>query len=270
MVSLMADNADFLYRGIADYLTGQTGIRTEVVESVPWQERERMLDRGEVQMGFICGLPYTRKVDRRDPGLELLAAPVMQGRRYEALPIYFSDVVVRRDSLFQCFADLRGASWAYNEPGSQSGYNLTRWHLARLGEPCGYFARVVEAGAHQVSLRMVAAGSIDASAIDSTVLELELKLHPELAPRLRVIATLGPSTIPPAVILSSVPEAVRRRLRQALLGMHEDEEGRGILSAAMMARFVEIADAEYDDIRRMAVEAGRVELAPLRAAMMEG
>jgi ABC-type phosphate/phosphonate transport system substrate-binding protein len=97
-----------------------------------------------------------------------------------------------------------------------------------------------------------------------------LELHPELAPRLRVIETRGPSTIPPAVILTSVPEAVRRCLRQALLGMHADEEGRGILSAAMMARFVEIADEEYDDIRRMAVEAERVELAPLRAAVTGG
>src|SRR5207253_10781888 len=89
MASLMADNAAFWYREIARYLARRTGLRIEVVENVPWQERERMLDRGEVQLAFICGLPYVRKVDRPPSRLELLAAPVMGSARYQGQPIYF-------------------------------------------------------------------------------------------------------------------------------------------------------------------------------------
>lgn len=147
----MADNAGFFDRALGDYLARRTGIPVEVEESVPWQERERMLDRGEVELGIIRGLPYVRKADRPASHLELLAAPVMQGTRYGGRPIYFSDVVVRRDSAIGAFADLRGASWAYNEPASHSGYCLTRYHLARLGETRGYFSQVVEAGAHQTA-----------------------------------------------------------------------------------------------------------------------
>jgi len=258
MASLMAGNADLMYREIAGYLARRTGVRLEVVESVPWQERERLLDEGQVHVAFICGLPYVHKVDRVDSTIELLAAPVMQGARYEGRPIYFSDVVVRRDSPFESFADLRGATWSYNEPSSQSGYNLIRCHLARLGERSGYFGRVVEAGAHQMSLQMVLSGAVDASAIDSIVLELELKLRPDLAPLLRVVETLGPSTIPPAVVSTRVPPPIRRRLREALLRMHEDEAGYHILEAGMVARFVEIDDTAYDSIRAMAMEADLV------------
>ena len=39
----------------------------EVEDSEPWQERERMLDRGEAHMGSICGLPYVCRADRRKP-----------------------------------------------------------------------------------------------------------------------------------------------------------------------------------------------------------
>jgi phosphonate transport system substrate-binding protein len=255
LVSLMADNAAFFYRALGGYLTRRTGIPVEVEESVPWQERERMLDRGEVEMGIICGLPYVRKADRSASHLELLAAPVMQGARYGGKPVYFSDVVVRRDSPFRSFADLRGAAWAYNEPASHSGYCLTRCHLFRLGELRGYFSRVVEAGAHQTALRMVIDGAINASAIDSTVLELELKLHPELAPLIRVVDTFGPSPIPPAVISTRLPVGTRRGLRQALLDMHLDPDGEKILAAAMAARFVGVEDADYHAIRAMAVEA---------------
>jgi phosphonate transport system substrate-binding protein len=262
LVSLMADNASELYRAIAGFLSRRTGISIEVVENIPWQVREQMLDRGEAHLGFICGLPYVRKIDQPDSTLELLAAPVMQGRRYQGRPIYFSDVVVRHDSPYRTFADLRGASWAYNEPGSQSGYNLICCHLARLGETSGYFGRVVEAGAHQTSLRMIVDGMVDASAVDSIVLELELKLNPELAPLLRVIGTLGPSPIPPAVVSTQVPEPVRWSLRQALLWMHRDEEGRSLLEEAMVERFVEVGDEVYDEIRAMAAEAACVRLCP--------
>ena len=106
-----------------------------------------MFDRGEVEIAVICGLPYVQKADRGEPPLELLAAPVMVGGRYGRRPVYFSDVVVRQESPFRSFADLRGASWAYNEPNSHSGYNLTRYHLGQLGEGYGYFSRIVEGGA---------------------------------------------------------------------------------------------------------------------------
>lgn len=64
LVSLMAENAAFFYHALGGYLACRTGIPVEVEESVAWQERERMLDRGEVEMGIICSLPYVRKVGR--------------------------------------------------------------------------------------------------------------------------------------------------------------------------------------------------------------
>ena len=48
-----------------------------------------------------------------------------------------------------------------------------RHHLLALGETQGYFSRVVASGAHQRSIQMVLDGAIDASGIDSTVLETE-------------------------------------------------------------------------------------------------
>jgi ABC-type phosphate/phosphonate transport system substrate-binding protein len=251
-VSLMADNMDFFYRLLVDWLSHRAGVAIEVEDCMPWQERERMLDRGEAHIGFICGLPYVRKVDRRKPLVELLAAPVMQRPRYDGRPIYFSDVVVRADSPLRGFADLCGASWAYNEPGSQSGYNLTRFYLASLGERSGYFGNAVESGSHQSSIEMVMDGLVDASAIDSTVLELELELRPQLAAVMRVIHTLGPSPAPPAVVSTKVPTELRRKLRRMLLTMHNDPCGERILGRAGIARFTSVSDADYNPIRRMA------------------
>ena len=57
----------------------------------------------------------------------------MKHPRYGARPVYYSDVIVHADSSFRHFEDLRGGTWAYNEPGPHSGYNLVRYHLAMRG-----------------------------------------------------------------------------------------------------------------------------------------
>jgi phosphonate transport system substrate-binding protein len=98
---------------------------------------------------------------------------------------------------------------------------------------------------------MVADGVVDAYGVDSTVLELELALRPELAERLRVVEAIGPQPIPPVVVARHVPEDLKARLRQVFLGMHEDPEGRRVLARGLTARFVSVSDEAYDPIRAM-------------------
>ena len=104
---------------------------------------------------------------------------------------------------------------------------------------------------------MVATGEVDASAIDSQVLAIEMRDHPELAAHLRVIDTLGPSTIQPVVAARRLPIALRRQVRTVLVAMGSDPTMRTHLDRGLIAP---ISDADYDDIRRMlaAVEAAQV------------
>jgi phosphonate transport system substrate-binding protein len=215
-------------------------------------------------VSFVCGLAY---LELGGPGrlpLVPVAAPVLQGERYGGRPVYFSDVVVRRDSRFHSFADLEGATWSYNEPLSHSGYGVTLYHLARLGRPAGFFGRVVEAGFHSRSLALVRAGEVDASAIDSHLLALALREEPALATELRVIATLGPSTIQPVVAAGWLPEALREDLRQALVALAGDPEARTWLDRGLVERFVAVEDADYDGLRRMRAACAAAGLLRLR------
>jgi phosphonate transport system substrate-binding protein len=111
------------------------------VDGIPWQERERLFDRGEIQLLWICGLPYVQKADSGVTEMELLAVPVPVGERYQHKPVYFSDVVVRRTSAYRSFLDLRRASWAFNEPLSHSGFNVVRAYLAQFSKRLVFFAR---------------------------------------------------------------------------------------------------------------------------------
>lgn len=258
--SIQAPSADPICRSIVNWVGEHTTLDVQFVDNLPWQEREQRFETGDIHAIWMCGLPYILRADQGDLPIELLAAPVMVGERYQHQPVYFSDVVVSQDSQYHSFADLRGASWAYNEPHSHSGYNLTRYHLALIGEPKRFFGRVVQAGAHQTALEMVLDGRIDASAIDSTVLEAELQSHPEIAGRLRVIERLGPSPIPPWVIHQDLPQTLRDAIRQAFLSMHTHPRGQEILSAGSIESFVSVRDSDYDPIREMTRKAERVQL----------
>jgi phosphonate transport system substrate-binding protein len=249
--TIQASNMDFFTRDLAGYISERLSIPVNIALDIPWQERERRLDAGEIDVCWICGLPYIRKVAKPSPMIELLAAPVMQGERYQGRPIYFSDVVVRSDSPFLALEDLRGATWAYNEPGSHSGYNIVRYTLALRNETSGFFGRVIESGAHQVSLQMILNSEVDGSAIDSTVLEQEILDDPSIQPRIRIIDTFGPSPIPPWVISKNTRPDWRLALQKLFLEMHGDPAGKIILDRAHMLRFAAVEDADYNPIRSM-------------------
>jgi phosphonate transport system substrate-binding protein len=182
--------------------------------------------------------------------LHLLAAPVVDEPRYQDRPVYFSDVIVRRDDPYRSFGDLRGRTWAYNDQDSFSGCLLVRHHLLRMGETEAFFGRVSFSGRHQESIRRVLNGDVDASAIDSHVLGVERLRNPDLAAQIRVIATLGPSTIPPVVATARVPDEVRARVTGALCDLGRDPATRRALASGLIRRFTPIDDPAYDDIRQ--------------------
>jgi phosphonate transport system substrate-binding protein len=253
--NFLAPNIAPVYEFIARFVGRQLGVETTFTTGRTYAEFES----GASDVGFICGLPYVELADLDPSPIKLLAAPVLEGDRYEDRPICFSDVIVGADSSARSFADIKGCSWSYNEPSSHSGHNLTCYRLVELGADTRFFAQICEAGWHQRSIEMVASGEVDASAIDSQILAVELRERPELAGQIKIIDTLGPSTIQPVVAATHLPEAVREDISQVLKGMAEVPEARARLAWGYFKRFVEVADSDYDDIRSMrraAVSAG--------------
>jgi phosphonate transport system substrate-binding protein len=252
ITSIQAPNQDPMIQDLAGYLAAKLGCPVSFIREMPWQARSARLERGEIDLGWICGLPYVRWADRPQPSVTPLAAPVFAGARYQDCPIYFSDVIVQAGSPWQSFAELRGASWAYNEPNSHSGFTLTCYTLAEIGAYEGFFGRVVAAGSHQAAIELVRTGRVSASAIDSTVLEIELEHRPALSSELRVIAVLGPSPIPPLVARAALPAELQAQVRASLLAMHQEAAGLSLLDRHHLRRFAAVIDRDYDPIRAMA------------------
>lgn len=261
IASCMAPSADPMCRDLATWLAAHLEMTVELVDDVPWQERERQLDAGLIDLCWICGLPYVEKADN-DAAIELCVAPVMRAARYGDRPVYYSDVVVRSDSAYRTFSDLKGQTWAYNEPRSHSGFGVVCYHLAGRGETLAYFGRLIEAGAHHAALRLIRSGEAAAAAIDSTVLEAELARLPNIARDFRVVHTLGPSPAPPWVMSSRLPSELKLRLTRCLSSMARDPDGAAILASWGIAELRQVHPADYDPMREMMRVGRRTGLVP--------
>lgn len=247
--TFLAPNIYHTYEHVACYVGEKVGYSTRLAVGQSFEE----FAVGQVDVGFICGLPYVHLADSPGSPVELLAAPVLQGERYQNKPVYFSDVIVRRDSPFTSFDDLGGCVWAYNQRTSHSGYNLVCYSLLEQGKTLGYFGTMVETGSHRRSLQFVLEGQADATAIDSHVLDVLLSQEKDLALQLRVVAMLGPSSIPPVVVARSLDSNLKWRMREALITMDDDPDAADGLHEGRIDHFVAVTDADYDDIRKIFV-----------------
>lgn len=240
-----------VYEKITNYLETKAGIRVEFITGLAYSTINDMLSTGAIDCGFVCGLPYVILHDRPAPVAHLLVAPIMKASRYKGQPKYYSDLIVRKDSLYKSIHDLRGRTYVYNDELSNSGYNLPRYRLVQLGLTDGFFGKVLRSGSHEESIRMVAAGQADASFVDSLVLDYDREKKLGHAHEVRVLESVGPAGICPLVVSSKVKQELRDKLQHEFATMHNDPIGREILDDALLDRFAIVGDRNYDDIRAM-------------------
>ena len=243
----LAPNIYDTYAYIASYVGEKIGLPATLTVGQSFDQ----IACGQVDVAFMCGLPYATLAESPACPLELLAAPVLRGERYQHKPIYYSDVIVRKESSYLSFDDLRGCAWAYNQKESHSGWNVVCYTLFKRGKTLDFFGQLIETGSHLNSIARILNGQAGAAAIDSHVLDVFLKQNPVAAAALRTIDMLGPSSIPPMVIARSVDQTLRRYMQEVLLTMHEDPQAAQTLCAGAIERFVQVQDEDYNDIREM-------------------
>ena len=257
LVSYLAPNMFCFYKAVGAYLARVLDVETHVVQSQYDPLSDPVMQQDQLDVAFICGLPFVQL--NRISQLQALLAPVMQASRYQNLPIYFSDIIVNADSNLWSFDDLTGKTFCYNDPGSNSGYNLVLHRLTQSGHS-SFFGKAMQSESHQRSIKLIVEGRADCSAIDSTVLEQELRDAPELSKHLRIIESIGPCPMPPIVVAKHLDSQLIDDLRSALL--HPDTELQSAMEQAQIRRYVPVQCEDYAAIGMMydTVEASLIRL----------
>ncbi|WP_243688844.1 substrate-binding domain-containing protein [Geotalea toluenoxydans] len=233
------------YREFLEYLGRQIDQPVEYVDAEDYAEINRKLETGELEAAFVCSGPY---VDGKEKfGLEFIAAPQAYGEK-----VYYSYFIVPSKSQVTSLDGLKGKSFAFTDPLSNSGKLVPEYTLARMGTtPERFFSKISYSGSHDKSIKAVSEGLVDGAAVDSLIWEYKNQKFPEQTANTRIIFKSKPYAPPPFVVRPGLDPAIKEKLRQVMLNAHKSPEGKVILSKMMIDRFVPLNDSAYDSVRQI-------------------
>lgn len=239
------------HKRLVNLLEDKLGISVEIVSRKSYQEMSFLLANGQVDFAFVCGLPYT--IDHDKFGLELLTVPVFKGK-----PVYQSYLITHKSSPYASLKDLRGKTFCFSDPLSNSGYLAPLFNLHKMGEtPQSFFKSHFFSYSHYNCIEAVAVKLADAANVDSYVWEATNTTSPEQTTQTKVIEKSEYMPITPIVVRPGLPEPVKRELRGIFLNMGQSRRGRLILEMMQIDGFAGGRDSDYDAIRAKSMQVSK-------------
>ncbi|MBC8445144.1 MAG: phosphate/phosphite/phosphonate ABC transporter substrate-binding protein [Rhodospirillaceae bacterium] len=244
---VVRENLRFLNQW-AHYLSEKLGHPVEFVRRKSYRDVMDLLDTGQIDFAWICGFPFVKK---RDPEfIQLISVPVYAGK-----PLYHSFIIVHKDSPYQSIEDLEDKVFAFSDPESNSGFLFPQYLLAQQGKtPEGHFRQTFFTYNHAETIEAVAEQVANGGAVDSYIWEYLNDRRPELTEKTRIIKTSPAFGFPPLVARVGVDPWMVRRMKDVLLKMSDDPEGRESLSGLKLDGFGEPSPELFDSIRKMVAE----------------
>jgi len=232
----------------AYYLSKKMGQRVEFVHRRSYREVMDMLESGSLDFAWICGFPFVQK---RDPEfIKLISVPI-----YHSKPLYHSFIIVHKDSPHQSLKDLRGKTFAFSDPESNSGYLYPQYLLTQKEtNQEAFFRKTFFTFNHAETVEAVAEQFADGGAVDSYIWEYLKEFNPELADKTRVINQSPAFGFPPLVARLGVDMETVWRMKRVVTNMNENTDGRKFLKGLKLDGFGDFPPSLFDNIREMIVK----------------
>lgn len=217
------------------------------------------VDAAELLCGHTCGLPLmTRLHDSYAPFcVPLFDVAGTRGKSYS------SRIIVRAESGLNSLLDCRDKIVAVNAMDSNSGMNVLRYELARLGVRESFFRKVTITGGHLHSLEAVATGAAQVAAVDCVSYQLIQDHDASLTAAIDCIGFSARSCGLPFVIPK---EQASQATRADLLGAFEQAYASTPLRSREALHLRGFAAVDFDDyasileMETCAISAGYAEL----------
>ena len=235
---------------LVKYLEAKLGMKVEFTPVTDYAAAVEVLVNRKVDLAWFGGFTFVQ-ANARSGGRII---PIVQRQEDEK----FRSVFVTTDASIKSLADLKGKDVSFGSQSSTSGHLMPRSVLLAAGiDPDKDFRRVAYSGAHDATVAAVAAGKVQAGALNISVwdkLVAEKKVDTD---KVRVFYTTPPFYDYNWSVHADMPAALREKLTQAFLALSkETPEGRDVLELQRATKFVPTAAANYQGIEAAARSAG--------------
>lgn len=235
---------------LMQYLSQQLGLKVEYTPVTDYAASVEALVNKKVDLAWFGGFTFVQ-ANVRSGGK---VVPLVQ----RAEDAKFRSVFITTDPAIKTLADLKGKDVSFGSQSSTSGHLMPRSFLLQAGvEPERDLRRVAYSGAHDATIAAVAAGKVQAGALNGSVWEkfvAEKKVDPA---QVRVFYTTPPYYDYNWTVHADMPAALQARIKAAFLALTPDTpEGKTILELQRASSFVPTQAGNYKGIEAAARSAG--------------
>jgi len=235
---------------LVKYLEAKLGMKVEYTPVTDYAAAVETLVNRKVDLAWFGGFTFVQAHVRS--GGKVI--PIVQREEDEK----FRSVFITTEPGIKALADLKGKDVSFGSQSSTSGHLMPRSFLLQAGvDPDKDFRRVSYSGAHDATIAAVAAGKVQAGALNISVWDKFVADKKVDTGKVRVFYTTPPYYDYNWTVHADMPAALREKLAQALLSLSRDTaEGKEILELQRATRFVPSKAENYKGIEAAARSAG--------------
>ena len=235
-----------MYDSFVNYMGEKLGRKATAMYRPTYSETNDLVRYQRCDIAIVCTYPFIR--GEKEFGMQALAVPQINGET-----TYQSVILVPKTSNAKTLLDLRGKRFASADIISTTGWLFPAMLLMESGEnPNKFFGEHILTRSHDRSLQAVLDGFVDGAAVHGIVYNQAVAETPAVLQKVRVLAISAPFGIPPIVAHPELDPELKKHIISVLLKMHEDNEGKSILTNLQIQRFV-IPNPHLFDPLRLAI-----------------
>lgn len=235
---------------LVKYLEKTLGMKVEFTPVTDYAASVEALVNKQVDLAWYGGFTFVQ-ANARSGGK---AVPLVQREEDEK----FRSVFITGDPAIKTLADLKGKNVSFGSQSSTSGHLMPRSYLLQAHiDPDQDFKRVAYSGAHDATIAAVAAGKVDAGALNISVWEKFVAEGKVDTTRIKVFYTTPGYFDYNWTVHADMPAVQREKLSKAFLALdRHSAQGREILDLQRATRFIPTKADNYKGIEQAARSAG--------------
>jgi phosphonate transport system substrate-binding protein len=169
-----------------------------------------------------------------------------------------SYVFTRKDTNIRNTSDMKGRRAAFVDKVTATGYLYGIAYLRENGipNPESYFSEYFFAGGHDTTVYTVLSGRADVGTVKGRILEKISLKDPVIKDEIQIIARSGELPDNTLCLRRDMDPELTARIRNALLTMHEDSEGKRVLEVLEAKKFMSAVSKDFQPVKELARKAG--------------